>query len=135
MSWQLQILVTNKRCRSIAQSEYEHSETASLHQSRSLYSSAMLCSDGFVSQDYRLMAESLVTMGAADGEVNLDSFASDIERVIDRLGSMEAELDANAVIDERTGRVMYDASVNFDQEVRDEMSLVYRVLFCTTCPS
>lgn len=70
-----------------------------------------------MSRDYRLMAASLVKMGAADGEVNLDSFALDIERVIQGLGSMEAQLDASAIIDE-TGTVSYDASINLDQEVR-----------------
>lgn len=63
------------------------------------------------------MAASLVKMGAADGEVNLDSFAFDIERVMERLGSMEAQLDTTAVIDEGTGRVSYGTSVNVDQEV------------------
>lgn len=78
----------------------------------------MGCSDGFVSNDYRLMAESLVKMGAADGEVNVDAFAFDIEKVIDKLGSMEAQVDTSAVIDEDTGRVTYGTAVNFDQEVR-----------------
>lgn len=78
---------------------------------------ARLSSDGFVLQDYRLMAESLVRMGAADGEVDLQSFAGDIERVIERLGSMEAQLDTTAVIDESTGTVTVGSSVNFDQEV------------------
>lgn len=56
-------------------------------------------------------------MGAADGEVNIDAFAFDIERVIEKLGSMEAQLDTSAVIDEGTGRVSYGTSVNVDQEV------------------
>lgn len=68
------------------------------------------------------MASSLVEMGAADGEVNLDAFAFDIERVVRRLGSMEAEVDTTAVIDEQTGRVSYGTSVNVDQEV-DEIFL------------
>lgn len=56
-------------------------------------------------------------MGAADGEVNIDAFAFDIERVMERIGSMEAQLDATAIIDEATGRVTYGTSVNVDQEV------------------
>lgn len=63
------------------------------------------------------MASSLVKMGAADGEVNVDAFAFDIERVMEKLGSMDAELDTSAVIDEDTGRVSYGTSVNVDQEV------------------
>lgn len=74
-------------------------------------------SNGFISNNYRLMASSLVKMGAADGEVNIDAFAFDIERVMERLGSMEAQVDTNAVIDEDTGRVSYGTSVNVDQEV------------------
>lgn len=64
------------------------------------------------------MASSLVKMGAADGEVDVNAFAFDIEKVIDSLSSVEAQLDTSAVIDEDTGRVSYGTSVNFDQEVR-----------------
>lgn len=63
------------------------------------------------------MASSLVKMGAADGEVDINAFAFDIEKVMDSLGSMEAQLDTSAVIDEDTGRVSYGTSVNVDQEV------------------
>lgn len=63
------------------------------------------------------MAASLVKMGAADGEVNVGAFAFDIERVVERIGSMEAKVDTTAVIDEGTGRVSYGTSVNVDQEV------------------
>ena len=75
-------------------------------------------SNGFIAKDYRLMASSLVEMGAADGEVKIDAFAFDIERVVDRLLSMEARVDTTAVIDEQTGRVSYGTSVDVDQEVR-----------------
>ncbi|CAN0053358.1 unnamed protein product, partial [Laminaria digitata] len=85
--------------------------------SQSVWSSVRDLSDGFVSNDYRLVAESLVKMGAADGEVNVDAFAFDIEKVIDKLASMEAQVDTSAVIDEDTGRVTYGTAVNFDQEV------------------
>lgn len=74
-------------------------------------------SNGFITNDYRLMASSLVKMGAADGEVDINAFAFDIEKVMDSLGSMEAQLDTSAVIDEDTGRVSYGTSVNVDQEV------------------
>lgn len=75
-------------------------------------------SNGFITNDYRLMASSLVKMGAADGEVDVNAFAFDIEKVIDSLGSVEAQLDTSAVIDEDTGKVSYGTSVNFDQEVQ-----------------
>ncbi|CAM9363395.1 unnamed protein product [Sphacelaria rigidula] len=81
-----------------------------------VWSSISDLSNGFVTNNYRLMAASLVKMGAADGEVNLDAFAFDIERVMERIGSMEAQLDTTAVIDEGTGRVSYGTSVNVDQE-------------------
>eukprot|EP00904_Undaria_pinnatifida_P010315 jgi/Undpi1/6413/HiC_scaffold_20.g08894.m1 len=84
--------------------------------SQTVWSSVRDLSDGFVSNDYRLIAESLVKMGAADGEVNVDTFAFDIEKVMDKLGSMEAQVDTSAVIDEATGQVTYGAAVNFDQE-------------------
>lgn len=75
------------------------------------------------------MASSLVEMGAADGEVNLDAFAFDIERVVRRLGSMEAEVDTTAVIDEQTGRVSYGTSVNIDQEVDADFSYVCSISY------
>ncbi|CAM9854304.1 unnamed protein product [Scytosiphon promiscuus] len=82
----------------------------------SVWSSLRDLSNGFITNDYRLMAASLVKMGAADGEVDINAFAFDIEKVMDSLGSMEAQLDTSAVIDEDTGRVSYGTSVNFDQE-------------------
>lgn len=89
----------------------------------------VFCSNGFITNDYRLMASSLVKMGAADGEVDVNAFAFDIEKVIDSLSSVEAQLDTSAVIDEDTGRVSYGTSVNFDQEVR------WRELPNTKCTS
>ena len=91
--------------------------------------SFVFCSNGFITNDYRLMASSLVKMGAADGEVDVNAFAFDIEKVIDSLSSVEAQLDTSAVIDEDTGRVSYGTSVNFDQEVR------WRKLPYTKCTS
>ncbi|CAN0503764.1 unnamed protein product [Ectocarpus sp. 12 AP-2014] len=81
-----------------------------------VWSSLRDLSNGFITNNYRLMATSLVKMGAADGEVDTDAFAFDIEKVIDSLGSMEAQVDTSAVIDEDTGNVSYGTSVNFDQE-------------------
>ncbi|CAN0322157.1 unnamed protein product, partial [Ectocarpus sp. 12 AP-2014] len=81
-----------------------------------VWSSLRDLSNGFITNNYRLMATSLVKMGAADGEVDTDAFAFDIEKVIDSLGSMQAQVDTSAVIDEDTGNVSYGTSVNFDQE-------------------
>ncbi|CAM9305705.1 unnamed protein product [Ascophyllum nodosum] len=83
---------------------------------KSVWVSLRGLSNGFIAKDYRLMASSLVEMGAADGEVKIDAFAFDIERVVDRLLSMEARVDTTAVIDEQTGRVSYGTSVDVDQE-------------------
>lgn len=82
-----------------------------------LFSLDLVGSNGFITNDYRVMASSLVKMGAADGEVDVNAFAFDIEKVMDSLGSMEAQLDTSAVIEEDTGRVSYGTTVNFDQEV------------------
>ncbi|CAM9511939.1 unnamed protein product [Pylaiella littoralis] len=76
----------------------------------------ILRTNGFITNNYRLMASSLVKMGAADGEVDVNAFAFDIEKVMDSLGSVEARLDTSAVIEEDTGRVSYGTSVNVDQE-------------------
>lgn len=87
---------------------------------------AFVCrSNGFITNDYRLMASSLVKMGAADGEVDVNAFAFDIEKVIDSLSSVEAQLDTSAVIDEDTGTVSYGTSVNFDQEVKQMKAHTY----------
>ncbi|CAN0106396.1 unnamed protein product, partial [Discosporangium mesarthrocarpum] len=73
-------------------------------------------SNGLISGDYRAMATALVSMGAADGEVDVDSFGQDIGRLFERLRSMDAKLDVGTTIDAETGRVVYGTTVAIDQE-------------------
>jgi aarF domain-containing kinase len=60
--------------------------------------------------DYREMAQALCNMGAADEEVDLDSFASDIEKVMQNLGSVQADVTVAAMND---GTVQ--GSLDFDE--------------------
>ena len=49
--------------------------------------------------DYKEMARALCNMGAADEEVDLDQFASDIEKVMMSLGSVQTDVTVSAMGD------------------------------------
>jgi len=49
--------------------------------------------------DYKEMAKALCNMGAADEEVDIDSFANDIERVMMNLGSVQTDVTVAAMSD------------------------------------
>jgi len=63
-----------------------------------------------VAADYETMAKALVTIGAADGEVNMDAFASDLKDLASSLQTMDADL----IVASRNGEV--SASFATDDE-------------------
>ncbi len=60
--------------------------------------------------DYKGMAQALCNMGATDEEVDIDRFASDIEKVLQNLGSVQTDLTVTAMND---GTVQ--GSLDFDE--------------------
>jgi len=65
--------------------------------------------------DYRGMAEALCNMGATEEDVDIDKFATDIERVLNNLGQVQPT-DLNvAVATSETGDVQVGATLGFDE--------------------
>ena len=60
--------------------------------------------------DYEGMAKALCNMGATDDEVNIPQFASDIERVMMNMGSVQTDLTVTALNDESM-----QGSLDFDE--------------------
>jgi aarF domain-containing kinase len=60
--------------------------------SRKTYNAVTELSAALARSDYEGMAEALCNMGAADAEVDKAQFGRDIERVMARIGSMQADV-------------------------------------------
>lgn len=82
---------------------------------KSIWGALSSLSKGFVTGDFVLMADSLVKMGAADGEVDIDRFAGDIQMIFQRLARMESDVSFSTT-SSSSGRVGVATTVNIDQE-------------------
>jgi aarF domain-containing kinase len=60
--------------------------------SEKVFRSVNQLSAALAMNDSRAMAEALVTMGATDEQVDVDKFARDIERVLDRISNVQTDL-------------------------------------------
>merc|ERR1711871_149507 len=50
--------------------------------------------------DYRAVAQAMVKIGAADDDVDIDKFAADLQKVIDKMNTMTVQVDADGNVDQ-----------------------------------
>ncbi|CAM9685041.1 unnamed protein product [Chrysoparadoxa australica] len=72
-------------------------------------------SDGFINSDFQAMAAALVQMGAADGDVDINAFAHDLQQIFLRLRNLDSDVTVTS-LDGPDGRVGFGTQVDFNQE-------------------
>jgi ABC1 atypical kinase-like domain len=73
--------------------------------SRKTYNAVTELSASLATSDYEGMAEALCNMGATDEEVDKAQFGRDIERVMAKIGNMQADVTVGVARDGSAGRV------------------------------